>query len=275
MIFNYEFSRNWWGFRWLKWVFDQDFAQNGTGFCPIFHILWITILFSPFIIIIKGIGWGINRLGDIISNIRFESKEKMIQNFIKRCSDPNITSQEAREITNSKCWKQYNYRLDYDVRNNVSNLSHEYWAFLYNQQNQSKERNKQKYRDIKESKWFTPISYVVCTILLTCIGYLLYNIFKDITFRPIDWPFVWKMTKGVGIILGITFVGVLICVFIIDPIVKRLKCTECKLCKLGIGKHILSSLQWVWGGVCIIGDMIYLIYKQACPVMTIKDEKNN
>lgn len=270
MIFNYEFEKNWWGFRWLKWVFNKDFAVNGDGFCPIFHLLWITVLLSPFVLIVKLFGSFGDRFLQFLESYKQNRAQQREIDFLHRCNNPNITKQEAYSLVKSRCFDKHSWMVKEGTRNKLIDMWHEYQEEINTTQAKSKIKRQKQYEEVKTSPLFAPLAYIITVSLLLIIGYLGYQLYLSIDFPEVDWVCVKNWGVGFLWVGGLSLFCWLFIAFIIVPIGKKLDCMECKLCKLGIGRYIVNFFRFIGKGVFIIGDMIYLTYKKACPQIKIK-----
>jgi len=167
-------------------------------------------------------------------------------------------------LRSSKCWSKYGYRVKSDQEDIIIQL--------YLQHLDDVRIVRQKYtqpvKEFKESKLFNILSYVIFAALISCIGYISFRLYEMYDLLPVDWPFIYNLSKTIlGIVLVFTSF-LLLYNYVIVPLFERLRCMECKLCKLG--KYIIMPFRWLGSGLVIFGDMMYLIYKKACPTMTIK-----
>lgn len=275
MIFNYEFSKNWWGFRYLKWVYGVDFAKNGQGFCPIFHLLWITCLLIPLVLIIKIFG---SAGSSFMNSLRTYSKRQDIKirdKFVKKYSTAVLTDEQAWKLVLSRCWRKHKGYLGWE---RYEEIEHQYYSQnrkINQKEFEKKEYRTTQYKNMKENKWFPYISYFVTGCVGIIFLYLLYQLIGYIPWNTIDWPYIWEVIIGLGIIIGFITIVILFFKYIVGSIINWLDCHECKLCKIGLGKYIITPFKWLGKGCILFGNMIYLTYKRACPLMTIKNEKDN
>ncbi len=272
----YTFSKSAWHVKLFKWVYGTDPTKTFNTMCPYFWSMVATLILFPLILIIKIFGKSGTAL---LKSLESRKRDNLIKNrdaFLKRCSDVNMTDKEAYDIKESKCWDKYYYDMDSDTHDIIYNKYSLYKSYL-KQIAREKELNevirKEKFIEIKESKYFVYFAYLISAFAFSSVIYILYSIIASIKFSPVDWEVVTSVLTTCG--QAILLVATAICVwrYIIVPIYNKVSCMECKLCKLGLGKYIAAPFIFTGKGILIIGDMIYMTYKKACPRITWKNEE--
>jgi hypothetical protein len=275
----YTFNKNVWFVQLFKWVYGTDPTKTFQTFCPLFWSLVATLILFPLILVIKMFGKTGTTLLKSLESRKRDNLKRNIEAFIKRCSDVSMTDKEAYDIRTSKCWNKYYYDLDNETIDRIYNKYRLYEAFLEKLEREkqlSEAIRKEKVAEFKESKVFVYSAYVVSAAMFCLIIFSLYSLVAIIKFKPVDWDFILGGLWRIGLFIIIVLVLAGIWRYILVPIYNKLKCIklpECRLCKLGLGKYIAMPFIFIGKGFLIVCDMIYLSYKQACPMIKWKDEE--
>lgn len=148
--------------------------------------------------------------------------------------------------------------MEWELTQDIKTKSTRHYKILAQQKTAKKERlNK-----VRATKSFIYSSYVISVLVIATILYGLYCLFSSIEYSPIDWDVIIRILTPIGIAVGIVVGGVVLIHYVLAPFFKYLGCFECHLCK---------PFKFVWKGVVIIADMIYMTYKKACPRITWKN----
>lgn len=272
----YRFSNTSWHVKLFTWIYGKNPTSTFNTMCPYFWSMVFTLLFFPLILVIKLFGkTGTNLLSNLESYKR-DKTNKIIQDFITKCENPELTAKEAYSITKSRCWKLYRYDLGWRTKDDIWNMSDEYSKYLYQLKLEKNIQNVKKIKEVKESKYFPYIAYTVSTGVFLLITYIFYRLISMIELKPVDWEFVGGVTSILGIIAVGSILIILFIKYILSPLFDKLKCIElpkCKLCKLGLGKYLLAPFKFLGKGLLIVCDMIYMTYKKACPRIEWYDDK--
>lgn len=281
----YTFSKNVWFVKLFKWVYGTDPTKTFNTFCPLFWSLVATILLFPLILVVKIFGKSGTALLKNLESRKRDNLVKSKNSFIERCKK-DMSDKEAYMLYDSKCWNKYKWDL-YDIENgavildSIKDKNNRYAAYLREikrERDLAEALRKEKFIEFKESKVFTIFAYVVSIIMFVGVLFGLYAFISSITFPPADWDYILEGLKIIGYTIGIFVVGVGLYRYILKPIGRWLECVqlpECKLCKLGLGKYIAAPFIFIGKGILIIGDMIYMTYKKACPRITWTNEESN
>jgi len=270
----YKFSKQSWHVKLFKWIFNEDPTKIYKSMCPYFWSYVLTILFLPLILIVKMFGKYGTQFLNFLRTYKEAKREKTKQLFLTDCKKENLTKEEAYRLYKSKCWKDFSCYLSYDEENLVRKLAKKVSEELYIKKEAVSQKKQQTYKEVKESKYFDYFAYLITGLIFTGVIYLFYMLFSSITFKPVDWILVFKLLVFVG---GIVLVGTIIVLFvkyIIIPIINKIRCMECQLCKIGLGSKIISVISFIWKGFCIVGDMIHVTYKKNCPLIVWEEENN-
>jgi len=264
----YTFSKSAWHVRLFKWIYKTDPTKTFKTMCPYFWSLVVTMIVLPLILVIKLFGKAGTKLLSKLESYKRDKWESDKVLFLDRCSK-ELTEEQAYKIWKTKCWDRYYYYLDYNVEQSIRDKYNNYRYYL----NDQKKVKKEKITEIKESKYFMYLAYIISAVVISTVLYVLYYLVSMIEFTPIDWEFVGVSTLLILGAIVIVFSVIGIWNYVVIPLSKRISCMECKLCQYGIGSYILSVLKFIWRGIVIICDMIYMTYKQACPRITWKNEQ--
>jgi hypothetical protein len=262
----YSFSRNSWHVRLFKWIYGTNPTTTFNTMCPYFWSMVFTLLCFPLILPIRLLGKTGSRFLSYLESYKREKRRKLIDNFINRCSNPNLSDKEAYYIVESKCWKRFNYELDYDIKSNCISKWHKYHTQLLREKQHRKETQIKYVTVVKENKYFPYIAYLITFSVFIGIGYTLYKLISSIEFLPVDWELVLKLITTI-LIVGSILLSVF---YIIIP------CFQWIICKIpkpnnSLLKYIVSPFKFIWNGILIIRDMIYMTYKKACPRIDWRD----
>ncbi len=272
----YTFSKNAWHVRLFKWIYGTNPTQTFNTMCPYFWSMVATFVFFPLILIIKMFGKGGTSLLSKLESYKRDKRDKTIEALIKRCSKKGLTDKEAYNIKESKCWFNYYYYLDSTLEDSIRDKWRSYSRYLHSLKAEKEvkvKQRQQKISEIKESKWYVYLSYLVSFFIISFFIYALYCIFLSIEFSPVDWNLIGRVLV---LTLHITITVLLFLAllkYIIIPFFSWLSCRKCVLCQFGLGKYIIAPFVFIWKGILIVGDMVYMTYKKACPRITWKDEE--
>lgn len=266
----YTFSKTAWHVRLFKWLYGTNPTQTFNTMCPYFWSMVITLLLFPLICIFKLFGKAGNNFVSKCESYKRDEYEKQKNNFITKCNDDSLTDEDAYDIKTSKCWNKFYYYLDYKSESFICEKYRNHRDLLLKQQNIKKCKNTALVKEIKTSKYFPYVAYTITTVILSLIVYTLYLVGLYIN---LNFEFDPEGLKVVGTVVGIlTVFGIsLFCFiqYILNPFLDYLKC--CKLPKLGLLKLFAKPFIFIGKGLYIIGDMIYMTYKKACPRITWRD----
>lgn len=272
----YTFSKNAWHVKLFKWIYGTDPTQTFNTMCPYFWSMVVTLLLLPLILVIKLFGKGGTSFLNSLESYKRNKQEKAIEVLAEKCAKKDLTDEEAFNIKSSKCWSKYYFYIDIDLYQNINDKSRKHYEYL-DTLKEAKEvklrQRKEKVEKIKESKIFIITSYAVSLIIFSFALYVIYLGFLMIEFKPIDWTLVGEVLLLTGEIIGGAILIGLLFNYIIFPFSDWLKCKKCILCQYSLGKYLIAPFKFVWKGILIVGDMIYMTYKQACPLITWKDEE--
>ncbi len=275
----YTFSKNAWHVKLFKWVYGTDPTQTFHTMCPYWWSSVATILFLPLILFVKMFGKSGTALLKGLESYRRDRRAKFEADFIAMCTKEGMTDKEAYDIYKSKCWDKYNWDLEYEVRNSVreKKFNHERYLREIEREKAMKEAARQeKFRQVKETKLFTYSALVVSVGVIGLVLYTFILFFMSIEYRPIDWEVWATIGKVFGFAIGGSLALIGLFRYILRPFVEWLSCIKmpkCRLCKLGLGRYFAAPFIFLGKGICIIGDMIYMTYKNACPMIKWTDEK--
>ncbi len=271
----YTFSKNAWHVKLFKWIYNTDPTQTFNTMCPYFWSLVATFILLPIILVVKLFGSGGTKVLSKLESYKRDRRDKKGKAFVEKCSKEDITEEEAFNIVKNCGWSDYRWYLDYELE---TEIKHKYWNYVevlasrINKKKENAQIRKQKIAEVKESKWFTYTAYLVSIISISALLFGLYSLVSLIEFSTIDWDAVKYVACVFGGIAGVILGAYGVIMYIIIPIADYLSCLDnCILCKLNIWKYIFAPFKFLWNGILIIVDMIYMTYKKACPRITWKD----
>lgn len=268
----YTFSKTSWHVRLFKWLYGTDPTQTFNTMCPYFWSMFFTLLPPIFaiILIIKLFGKAGNNFVSKSESYRRDNYEKRKQKFLTKCDDDSLTDEDAYDIKTSKCWGKFSYYLEYDVKSFINEKYRNHRDLLLKQRYIKEDKKSALIKDIKTSKYFPYVAYTITAVILSLIVYTLYLVGS---YLNLNFEFDPEGLKTVGTVVGVlaVFCISLFCFiqYILNPFLDYLKC--CKLPKLGLFKLIGRPFIFIGKGLYIIGDMIYMTYKKACPRITWRD----
>lgn len=281
----YTFKKNSWHVRFYKWLFDNDPTKIYKSMCPYFWTYVVIFLTLPFILLFRIGGKKGKQFSSWLESHQRDKRNKMIENFQKRCENPNLSPKEAYEIKNSKCWEKYYYYIDWDLDNHIRNLSNEYKYTLHKEKIERDKNKEQKIKELKESKTLNVIFTILGIGLLLLILYVTIVGISMIEFKPIDWLFIGKVLLGSILIIcsGLLIIGIVYYIVKgIQYLTMKISCINftCPLCNffgglikmlfINIGKstpYISIPFIFIFKGIRLIADMIYNTYKKNCPII--------
>jgi hypothetical protein len=301
----YTFSKNSWHVKFYQWLFNENPTRIFKTMCPYFWTYVLIFIFIIPILIIKLFGAGGTKLLNYLKNYKTEKRRKSIKHLTEICSRTDLTPEEAYKIRNSNCWKKYGtWDIPNDLYWKIRDLSEIEEDRLYKlkkeeikEQTKKKEAIKQeitqistKYKEYKEEKWFTWVSYLVSAIIFAIIFYSLFKVALMINWYSVCNTLYYFLIAVVilGVIIGTLW---LLIKYIIRPFFDWLSCVKlpsCGLCKsikpiitsifkmFSLLKYLLYPIMWVGISTIklfsIIGHMIYVTYKKQCPIITWTDD---
>ncbi len=271
----YNFKRNAWHVKLFKWVYDKDPSQIFRVMCPYFWSLVPTILLLPLILIIKLFGKAGTHFLESAESYRRNRNIRLVEEFKEKCRKENLTPQEGYNIVLLKCWNNYRWEIPHKLMYDIGDLYDEHRKVLCaksREKEKIKEQRVVKYKEMKESKIFTVISIVFSfAMFLMVIGLILYGTIFLLDTYTLDY----KIIKAVGLgLLGFSIIAITVFLFlkyIGSPLLGWIQCRKCPNFK-GLLKIFIPFI-WLFKGIAIGCDMIYLTYKKACPVITWEEEE--
>ena len=300
----YSFSKSSWHVRFFEWLFNENPTYRYKTMCPYFWTYVLIVLFLPLILVVKLFGNAGTRFLSWMKDYRHNRIERIKGNFIMNCCHPNLTPKEAYKLTQSKCWDEYRYYLEYEVEEKVKQLARielnkieDEQAEAYKKQQERKRALAEQFDDInnkmstmRENKLFTYFSYVVVGVICSITLYFLYTLVMMIPFYMIDWPVVGYYSLYITLLLismfGLVLLFYGLIKYVFTPFFKWLSCIKlpsCGICntmspllnKMKYVLYIFLPIWWLVLGIgklfAIIGHMIYSTYKKSCPMIEWKD----
>lgn len=284
----YSFNKNSNHVKLFKWAWGVDPTKEFKSMCPYFWAYVGTIIVLPFILITKLLGKSGEKFNSYMYNYRKNKKQEAISKLIKRFK--NVKSgEEAYQLYYSKCAKKYRYENELynflygsEIGKFIEELVDDYIEEKEKEAHErsmeaARKRNKREatVQNVKGNKIAMAISMLISVV---AAGVIVYGIFVVVArlIDIIDWT---KVGRGSLFVLEVAVVGFIIYLLIayVFPVIgSKLACIKlpkCRLCKLGLGKYIVSLFRGVKNGFLIIIDMIRNTYKKNCPLITWEDEE--
>ena len=263
----YKFSKNAWHVKLFKWIYGTDPTNTFKTMCPYFWTFIVTILLLPLILLLKLFGKGGSKLISKAESRKRDITTRNEKKLLDLCKDwEDLSIEECFNIYNTKCYKEYYYILDYIVHSTIRDNSNEYLSLIVKETKSNKEKRKEKFEKVKESKIFLFFSYLLSIIIGLAFCYMLYKLINIINFSPIDWVKISNILIYISVIVGFMVFIYCFIEFIVGPIMDYFKCRKCH-------KYIIKPFVFIGKMFIIIGSMLYATYKRHCPIITWEDEK--
>jgi hypothetical protein len=274
--------------------------------CPYFWTYVLIFLFIVPILIVKMFGRAGTTFLSWVKDYKYNKERRIVASLEARCSNPNLTEAEAHAIYKSKCYKKYQWDIDYQIKNKIYEMyireddrihvikrqeAHEAYAKA-EARKEKFQSTVTKFETYRENKVVNFITYLFAgSLLLFIVGVMLYGIYSVGVMVP------WA-TVGTGLLVGLTALAIVatavfiiysLIVYVFKPFFKWVACVKmpnCSLCsgiKRFFGKvvylkyllYIFLPLWWVVLGIgklfAIIGHMVYSTYKKRCPIIEWKE----
>jgi hypothetical protein len=229
--------------------------------CPYFWTYVLIFLLFPLVLLVKMFGIYGTKFLNVLRTYKETKREKEIEKFIARCSG-FLSDEAVLNLVFSKCWDEYRYYLDWDLQDE---LKRRWYQLSYDRDIKKTEFRK----DVKESKSFIFISTFITTLLVIgAFGFVFYLL------TLVPWVEFGSILLTLLKLLPIAALCLAILVgfgYLIAILIEKLKCMECKLCKLSIFSEIGNGFKFIFSGFGLVGDMIYVTYKRNCPLITWKE----
>ncbi len=257
----YTFSKSSWHVKLFKWIFDTDPTRTYKSMCPYFWTYVLIFLFFPLVLIVKMFGIYGTKLLNTLRTYKETQREKEVEKFIAKFNK-TLTDKEILSLVFSKCYKNYNYHLDWNLQ---KDLERRYYQLIY-----ARDDKRDNFRkEVKESKSFIFISTFVTTLIVIAVFGFAFYLLSLVPWVALVDPLIliMKVIPIVVICAAIIF-GL---VYLMTIGIEKLKCMECKLCKLPIFSGIGNGFKFIFSGFGLVGDMIYVTYKKNCPLITWKE----
>lgn len=285
----YKFKKNCWHVRFYQWLFNVNPTNIYKSMCPYFWTYALIFFFIIPILILKLLGNKGSQLLNWIEKRKREKRDRLIEAFVKKCENPNLTNKEAYEIKKSKCWDRFYYYIEYKHIEKIRLLSSEYANFLFTENNKKEKAKKEKIKKIKENKTLIYLfNFIGGCIILFILSLFVYFL-SLINWSGIDWMYLLK-GFGIGVLILIAcFLIFFIIKYLVISVIyvkEKISCLniKCPLCSIFpsifnyIGKGISNSFPYICvpfifigKGILVCLDMIYNTYKKRCPLIKWED----
>lgn len=268
----YSFSKKAWHVKLFKWIYNTDPTKTFNTMCPYFWSYVVTAFIFPLILIIKLFGKVGTEFLSKLESYKRDKRAKTITEFVTKCNVEILSNKEKYELVKSKCWDNYSYELGYDL---ASKLNEGFWdhkQYLETLRDEKSIRNERRINEVKESKYFIYSSYIVTLFIFLLLGYTVSLLISTYEFLPVDWERVITSSIAIGIIISNALIIIGFCKYLLPLITDYLKCTNCIVCKWRLWGYIFRPFVLLFKLIVLIGNMIYMTYKKACPIVTWKDE---
>lgn len=273
----YKFNKKSWHVKFFKWIFNSDPTTQFKTMCPYFWTYILIFALFPLILVFKIFGSYGSKILNKIRTYESSRTQKLKTELIQRCSE-ELTDEECYLISESRCYKKYGYILSNENYYKIISGRRRVSMYKYEKNKQDRLNKKARYTEIKESKLFTFISYLILLAFLLSIIFTIMKLYSYMLLANINWN---KILIISGWILAIILIAILlyyivqfIIEYIITPLIDKISCFECKFCKkISILKVISKPIILIYNGFMLIIDMVVATYKKHCPLIIWEDDE--
>lgn len=251
----YDFNKNIWHAKFFEWMWDVNPVYRFKTMCPYFWQFVGSIIILPLIIVVK------------IINVLFKSLTKWIDNYTDRYADRILrdileqiknakTNKDYYDIYNSKCFSKFSCKINENDYNNITSKFFEYKDELY----KKKGKRQQQIDEFKYGKGGTILSYIIGALVLSLIGWGLYEVVHLFTWNQFVQVLIW-LAKLVGIVIILFFIG-----WGSYKASQKLRC-DSWIHKIVFWKYIGNFIIAIVTGFVMAYDMICNLYRKSCPTI--------